>query len=76
MNQKIDSNILNDPELAREALQKLLKTKKELDDFIDTLELLSDKEFRKKMDASIEQVKKGEFLDIDNIKDFRKVLEE
>ena len=56
----IDSNILKDDKIAKEALLTLLKTKKELDDFIENLELLSDSELLKRIKESEKAKEKGE----------------
>lgn len=56
----IDSNVLKDDKIAKEALLTLLKTKKELDDFIENLELLSDSELLKRIKESEKSKEKGE----------------
>ena len=47
-------------DIAEKVLIKLIKVKEEIDDFIDNLELVSNKNFRKNMDIALEEYKKGE----------------
>ncbi len=56
----IDSNVLKDDKIAKEAIMTLVKTKKELDDFIENLEMLSDSELLKRVKESEKAKEKGE----------------
>lgn len=56
----MDYKLLEDPRMARKALQTLLKTKEELDDFIDTLEILSNPRFRKNLEKGLSEAREGE----------------
>ncbi|MCK4613455.1 MAG: hypothetical protein KAU14_01520 [Thermoplasmata archaeon] len=58
----IDPHLLKDKDIAEDALIKLIMVKEELDDFIENLEMLSDKEFRQNMDTALEEYKRGETL--------------
>ncbi len=58
----INPELLRNKEIAEEAISKLINTKRELDDFIDTLKLLSDSGFRKELDKGIREYKKGEVI--------------
>lgn len=42
------------------AILQLIKIRKEIDDFIDSLELLSDPEFLKELESALEEYRKGE----------------
>ncbi len=55
----MDYKLLEDPRMARKALQTLLKTKEELDDFIDTLEILSNPRFRKNLEKGLSEAHEG-----------------
>jgi len=54
--------LLEDPRMARKALQTLLKTKEELDDFIDTLEILSNPKFRKNLEKGLIEAHDGKAI--------------
>ena len=56
----INPELLKNKEIAEEAVSKLIKTKKELDNFIDTLELLSAPEFRRELHEGLNEYKNGE----------------
>ena len=58
----INPELLRNKEIAEEAISKLINTKRELDDFIDTLKLLSDSGFRRELDKGIREYKKGEVI--------------
>lgn len=51
----IDYKLLEEPYMAKQALEMLQKTKTELDDFVDTLELLSDPQFKKNLDRGLKE---------------------
>lgn len=73
---EIDPHILEDPEIARQAIIQLIQTKAELEDIIDTLEMLSDPEFRKSMDEALAEVEKGETVIFENTEELKRFLEE
>ncbi len=56
----INPELLKNKEIAQEAILKLINTKKELDSFIDTLELLSSSKFRRELHDGLREYKKGE----------------
>jgi hypothetical protein len=56
----IDPNVLMDEKIAKETLSILLKTKKELDDFIENLEILSNQELVENIKESERAKEKGE----------------
>jgi hypothetical protein len=69
----INPELFRNKEIAEEAIAKLINTKRELDDFIDTLKLLSDSGFRKELDKGIREYKKGEVIK-GSIDDLRKEI--
>ena len=56
----IDPNVLMDKKIAKETLSILLKTKKELDDFIENLEILSNHELVENIKESERAKERGE----------------
>jgi len=50
-------------QINRRAILDLVKVKENFDDIVESLELMSDKEFMKSYNKSKEQVKNGEFDD-------------
>ena len=73
---EIDPHILEEPEIAEMAVTQLLQTKAELEDLIDTLEMLSDPEFRKSMDEALAEVEKGKTITFEDIEELKTFLEE
>jgi len=67
----LDHKLLEDPKMAKQALKMLQKTKMELDDFVDTLELLSNPRFRKNLDRGLEDVRSGKAVKM-SVEDLRK----
>jgi hypothetical protein len=55
----IDPNVLRDEKIAKEALSILLKTKEELDDFMENLEILSNSELVKNIKESERAKERG-----------------
>ena len=55
----IDPNVLRDKKIAKEALSILLKTKEELDDFTENLEILSNPELVKNIKESERAKERG-----------------
>ena len=70
----IDYKLLEDPSFAKQVLQMLQKTKIELDDFVDTLELLSSPSFRKHLDRGLEEARSGKAANM-SIEDLRKRIQ-
>lgn len=71
---EIDPHILEDPEIAKQAIIQLIQTKAELEDIIDTFEMLSDPEFRKSMDEALAEVEKGETVIFKNTEELKRFL--
>ncbi len=74
----IDSNVLMDEKIAKETLSILLKTKKELDDFIENLEILSNHELVENIKESERAKERGEtkVYSIEELKEELEVTEE
>ena len=66
----INPDVFKDKVLVRESLLHLLKAREELDDFIDTLEMLSDPKFRKDLECGLRQCREGKVISgsIDDLK--------
>ena len=45
--------------MAKQALRMIIETKEGLDNFVDTLELLSDPKFRKKLGQGLKESREG-----------------
>lgn len=73
---EIDPHILENPEIAKQAIIQLIQTKAELEDIIDTLEMFSDPEFRKSMDEALAEVEKGETVIFETTGELKRFLEE
>jgi len=56
---QLDYTVLEDPRMARQALRTILETKRGLDDFVDTLELLSNPRFRKNLEEGLKEARSG-----------------
>jgi len=74
----IDPNILMDEKIAKETLSILLKTKKELDDFIENLEILSNHELVENIKESERAKERGEtkVYTIEELKEELEITEE
>jgi predicted DNA-binding protein YlxM (UPF0122 family) len=59
---QLDSKLLQDPRVAKQALQTILRTKRDLDDLVDTLELLSNPRFRKNLSQGLKEAHSGKTL--------------
>ena len=70
---KLDYKLLEDPRMAKQALETILKTKKGLDDFVDTLELLSNPGFRKNLQQGLKEAREGKAVKL-TVKELRKKL--
>ena len=56
---QLDSKLLEDPRIAKQALQTIIQTKRGLDDLVDTLELLSNPRFRKNLEQGLNEARRG-----------------
>ena len=70
----INPELFKNKELAQEAILKLINTKKELDNFIDTLELLSSSKFGRELRVGLNEYKKGETIGT-SIEELKKEIE-
>jgi len=68
---EMDYKLLEDPEMAKQALQMILRTKEGLDDFVDTLELLSNEKSRMNLEHALDEVREGKVIKM-TIKELRK----
>ena len=73
---EIDPHILEEPEITEMAVAQLHQTNAELEDLIDTLEMLSDPEFRKYMDEALAEVEREETVTFQNIDELKSFLGE
>lgn len=71
---QLNSKLLEDPRMAKQALQAILRTKRGLDDLVDTLELLSNPRFRKNLEQGLNEARRGKAVRL-TIKELRKRLE-
>ncbi len=58
----INPKIFAESRIIEESVFHLLRVREELDDFIDTLEMLSDEDFRKNLEEGLKQYKKKETI--------------
>jgi hypothetical protein len=74
----IDPNVLMNEKIAKETLSILLKTKKELDDFIENLEILSNQELVENIKESERAKERGEtkVYSIEELKEELEITEE
>ncbi|MBI2183360.1 MAG: hypothetical protein HYU39_00210 [Thaumarchaeota archaeon] len=70
---KMDYKLLEDPRMAKQALQTILQTKKGLDDFVDTLEMLSNPRFKKNLEQGLKEAHEGKAVKL-TVKGLRKRL--
>jgi len=54
-------------QINKQAIQDLVKVKNEFDTIVESLELMSDKEFMKSYEKAKEQIKSREFVDWDEL---------
>jgi len=71
----INPKIFADKRIVEESVFHLLRVREELDEFIDTLEMLSDENFRKNLEKGLKQYKKGETIST-TLDDLRKQLKD
>jgi len=70
---KMDYKLLDDPQMAKQALQMILQTKHGLDDFVDTLELLSNPRFRKNLQRGLKEAREHKTVKL-SVEQLRKRL--
>lgn len=68
---EMNYKILEDPKIAEDALRMIVKTKESLDDFVDTLEMLSDPKFKKNLKKGLSEARRGMTVKV-STKDLRK----
>lgn len=68
---KMDYKLLEDPRMAKQALQTILQTKKGLDEFVDTLEILSDSRFKRNLEEGLGEARRGKAVKL-TLKELRK----
>jgi hypothetical protein len=73
---EIDPHILEELEIAQMTVTQLLQTRAELEDLIDTLEILSSPEFRKSMDEALIEAGRKETIVFENIEELKTFLED
>ena len=71
---QLDSKLLENRQMAKQALQAILRTKSGLDDFVDTLELLSNLRFRKNLERGLKEARRGKAFKL-STKQLRKRFE-
>lgn len=71
---ELNSKLLEDPQMAKQALQTILRTKSGLDDLVDTLELLSNPKFRRNLEQGLKEARRGKAVKL-STKELRKRLE-
>jgi hypothetical protein len=69
----MDYKLLENPRIAKQALETILQTKQGLDDLVDTLELLSDPRFKKKLEQGLKELRQGRVVRL-TAKELRKRL--
>ena len=67
----LDSKLLENPQVAKQALQTILRTKRDLDDLVDSLELLSNPRFRKNLERGLKEAHEGKAVKL-TAKELRK----
>ncbi len=60
--------------MAKEALQTILRTKRDLDDLVDTLEVLSNPRVRKNLEQGLKEARQGKAVKL-TIRELRQRLE-
>jgi hypothetical protein len=68
---EVDYKLLEDPRMAKQALQTIMRTKQGLDDFVDTLEFLSDPKSLKNLEKGLEEARQGHAVKL-TVKELRK----
>ena len=70
----MDYKLLEEHRMAKQALRTILQTKQSLDDLVDTLELLSNPKFTKKLEQGLNEARRGKAEKL-TTKELRKRLE-
>jgi predicted DNA-binding protein YlxM (UPF0122 family) len=68
---EVDYALLEDPRMSEQALQTIMQTKQGLDDFVDTLQLLSDPKARKNLEKGLKEALQGQAVKL-TVKEIRK----
>ena len=68
---QVNAKLLQEPRMAKHALQTILRTKRELDDLVDTLELLSNPRFTRNLEQGLKEAHHGKALKL-TAKELRK----
>lgn len=68
---QLNYKLLEDPRIAKHALETILQTKEGWDDLVDTLELLSDPKFRRNLERGLIEARQGKAVKL-TIKQLRK----
>lgn len=71
---QLDYKLLEDPRIAKQALQTILHTKQSLDDLVDTLELLSNPRLVKNLEQGLKEARQGKAVKL-TTRELRKRLE-
>ena len=71
---EVDYKLLEDPRMAKQALQTIMQTKQGLDDLVDTLQFLSDPKVRKNLERGLKEARQGNAVRL-AVKELRKRLE-
>lgn len=68
---EVDYRLLEDSRIAKQALQTIMQTKQGLDDFVDTLQFLSDPKARRNLEKGLKEAHQGQAVDF-TVKELRK----
>ncbi len=68
---EVDYKLLENPRMAKQALQTIIQTKQGLDDFVDTLQFLSDPKARKNLEKGLKEAGQGHAVKL-TVKELRK----
>lgn len=71
---EVDYKLLEDPRMAKQALNTIIQTKQGLDDLVDTLEFLSDPKVRRNLEKGLKEAKHNKAVKL-TVKQLRKRLE-
>jgi len=68
---EVDYKLLEDPRMAKQALETIIQTKQGLDDLVDTLQFLSDPKARKNLGKGLKEARQGHAVKL-TVKELRK----
>ena len=71
---QLDYKLLEEPRMAKQALRTILRTKRSLDDLVDTLEMLSNPKSTKNLRQGLKEARSGKAVKL-TTKELRKRLE-